>query len=104
MRRVGIPLRDHLQGVGNSHGAKAAIENNQRMEEQRQREYERAQLEAMRRQVYLDAQRANESSYTSSGRRAGNTRGMQQRGFQMPSDDELRKNWEKWREDYLRNQ
>lgn len=83
---------------------KATIENNQRMEEQRQRDYERAQLEAMRRQVYLDAQRANESSYTASGRRGGNTRGTPQSGFQMPSDDELRKNWEKWREDYLRNQ
>jgi membrane-associated protease RseP (regulator of RpoE activity) len=84
--------------------SKAAVENHQRMEQQRQLEYERAQLEAMRRQAYLDAQRANESSYSASGRRGGNTRGTPQSGFQMPSDDELRKNWEKWREDYLRNQ
>lgn len=84
--------------------SQAVMENNRRIEEQRQREYERAQLEAMRHQAYLDSQRASSSSMTSTSRRGVTTRGTPPAGIDMERlKEEGRKNWEQWQEDYLRN-
>jgi hypothetical protein len=55
-------------------------------------------------QAYWDAQRVNDSSVSSSGRRGGDTRGTPPAGIDIDRlKEEGRKNWEQWQKDYNRN-